>query len=221
MAREESNLPAIQFLSAQRVVNDVRYYGVSGYWNKVMAKSIASTTITEPVRSSSTSTVAKVPFVITQGQRTALAELGFELVDVKKLTPVKAVVILEHSLTPDDCNGDNSLLDAKLQEREETERIERAKMEEEIRVVEAASGPSKPTIPQSEPPPPPQSETPTPLQAQFPAIIEDTVERTFVGVFDGKQRIALYDSIEEAQMFIQHKIKGGGNTQYRIEEDCK
>ena len=122
----ENNAAAVKLLQWEREVNLLRYYGPRGYWKekKLVVSSVMSRWLPTKTRLAWFSTrtaagddsansesnavtkatsprVAKVPFMITARMRQDLLLLGYEVSQIASQTPVHAMLILEHKVTPD------------------------------------------------------------------------------------------------------------------------
>lgn len=125
----ESNEVATSYLRIEKEINLVRYYGIAGYlrernlfqfhtytwlqsqlpqsWRRGRLGPSSLSTF-EPQQSrmmttagSSSSTMARVAFMITASQRSALVtKLGYNTEQIKQLTPLEATLILEHNIQP-------------------------------------------------------------------------------------------------------------------------
>lgn len=175
---EGPNQIAVRLLRWEKEVNLMRYYGVSGYMREKnfyrlpfltsrassslpsnstdasASKAITNSTTTELPSESSVQS-ARVAFMVTTSMRKELVErLNYTPQDIKRLTPVQASLVLQHSVTP---SGLESKLPALLQQHAEEQQqkataaaIEQQRQVEEQRKKEDSLEPPSTTTPQAD-----------------------------------------------------------------------
>ena len=217
----DKNMAARSFLIAQRGMNDLRYYGIKGYYEKfqkerLLRSTSTSSAETEPKAASlptSSNTVAKVPFIITTQQRSELQAMGFSIDEIKKLTPLKACIILEHKLKPEDCFIE-PILDELVQEREraQVEAAQEMRAEQERLLGEQEQSREFETSnTEQEPQTTYELDAGADADAALPSATDAFLQPTnseWFGIFQNSERIALYRTKAEAAAFIQYKTKG-------------
>jgi hypothetical protein len=115
-AQESNNTVAVSYLRIEKELNLMRYHGFMGYlrqswwlqqlpeqWSRRLrglGPPLVSSTF-ESQQQRSSSTMARVAFMITAAQRAALVDkLGYTAHQIKQLTPLEATLILEHNIQP-------------------------------------------------------------------------------------------------------------------------
>jgi hypothetical protein len=108
----QSNAVANSLLQMDKQVGLVRYYGVMGYvkqrWQPALKgedadkSSLSFSTSATATTTTSTTGTARVAFMITASMKEELADkLGYDIDQVKQMTPLQASLVLHHQITPD------------------------------------------------------------------------------------------------------------------------
>lgn len=120
------NQTAIQLLHADKQLSLIRYYGITNYLREHRqgsSKDGAGLTAVAGDETKKTN-VARIAFMVTALQKEQLAQLGYHELDIKRLKPLEANLLLEHNVTPDQAEAKLPTL---LREYEEMERQEQEK----------------------------------------------------------------------------------------------
>lgn len=137
----QANAVANSLLQVDKHVGLVRYYGILGYvkqrlqpalrtedFNRLSTQSFAT--------SSTTTSTARVAFMITASMKEELTDkLGYELDQVKQLTPLQASLVLHHRITAESFEEQLPLAEKEHQEhlaRDERQRKLEIKEQEKI-----------------------------------------------------------------------------------------
>jgi hypothetical protein len=137
----QSNTVATSFLKMDKEMGLMRYWGLSGYLRQRLQSTTAlvASAATASSAEQSTSSKARIAFMVTASMKTELADkLGYDLDQIKKMKPLQASLILNHDVKPENMEVQLPVLEQEHAAREEEGRLrqeeeERQRQEEEER----------------------------------------------------------------------------------------